>query len=48
MNRCISDMETLNVWESLVSKEAQLLMATEAAISILKIDEIIQLETVNL
>ncbi len=39
--KVIDDMKPLQVYETLFNKQAQLTMATECAISILKIDDLI-------
>jgi chaperonin GroEL (HSP60 family) len=43
MNGRVSDMKSLNVWETLKNKQAQLSMAAELAIAILRIDDVIAL-----
>jgi chaperonin GroEL (HSP60 family) len=37
----IADMKELGVWECILNKQAQISMATEAAVSILKIDQVV-------
>lgn len=44
----VGNMLELKVWEPLMNKKSQIVMATEAAVSILKIDKVVMFQQLKL